>query len=127
MKSWTRPLDWTNLVLGGYLLFVPLFTKDSENAASVWVAELFGIAIVSIALWALAQPGSAAAEWTQATAGALLVLSPFVFGYTDLTGAAWNDYIVGAAVALLALSALPAANRGEHSHASRTHERIDEQ
>jgi hypothetical protein len=111
MKSWTRPLDWTNLILGVYLLFVPLFTQDSGDAASIWVAELFGAGIILVALWALAQPGSGAAEWTQATLGVLLVIAPFVFGYTDLAGAAWNDYIVGALVAVLGLAALPAVNR----------------
>jgi len=31
MKAWTRWQDWTNAVLGAYMLFVPLFTLVSSS------------------------------------------------------------------------------------------------
>jgi hypothetical protein len=70
-----------------------------------------GTIVVLVAIWALAQPTATAAEWTQAIAGVLLAFAPPALSYTDLTGAAWNAYVVCALIAVLALSALPAANR----------------
>jgi membrane associated rhomboid family serine protease len=121
MRQWSRWQDWTNAALGAYVLFVPLFTRDSEGGATVWAAEIFGALIVLVALWALAQPASSAAEWTQAALGALYALAPFYLGYTDLPGAAWNAYIVGALVLVLALWALPQVSRLAKSP---EHERI---
>ncbi|WP_051579879.1 SPW repeat domain-containing protein [Pseudonocardia acaciae] len=120
----TRWLDWTNLLLGLYVLFVPLFTLDSENGSTIWTAEVLGAVVALTAIWALAQPASAAAEWTLASAGVLLLIAPFVLSYTHLTGAAWNAYVVGAVVAVLALSALPSVKRlggGSSSGAGRTY------
>ena len=107
-KRW---LDSVNLLLGLYLLFVPLSTLDSASGSTIWVAEVMGTIVVLVAIWALARPAATAAEWTQAIAGVLLVSAPPTLSYTELTGAAWNAYVVGALVAVLALSALPAANR----------------
>jgi hypothetical protein len=107
-KRW---LDSVNLLLGLYLLFVPLFTANSENGSTIWVAEVMGAIVLLVAIWALVRPASTTAEWTQATAGVVLALAPLMFAYTQLAGAAWHAYIVGAAVAVLALSALPAAKQ----------------
>jgi hypothetical protein len=106
-KRW---LDSSNLVLGLYLLFVPLFTVNSA-ASTIWVAEVMGAIVALVAIWALVQPASTGAEWTQAVAGVVLAFAPVVFSYTQLAGAAWNAYLVGGIVAVLALSALPAAIR----------------
>jgi hypothetical protein len=107
-KRW---LDSANLLLGLYLLFVPLFTLNSANGSTIWVAEAMGAIVVLVAIWAMVRPASVAAEWTQAAVGAVLAFAPLASSYTELVGAAWNAYIVGAAVAVLALSALPAANQ----------------
>lgn len=107
-KRW---LDAVNLVLGLYLLFVPLFTANSADGSTIWVAEVMGGIVLLVAIWALVRPGSSAAEWTQAVAGVLLAFAPLLFSYTGLAGAAWNAYAVGAVVLVLALTALPAAKR----------------
>jgi hypothetical protein len=93
------------------LLFVPLFTVDSGNGSTIWVAEVMGAVVILVAVWALVRPASTAVEWTQAAAGVVLAFAPLVFSYTQLAGAAWHASIVGAAVAVLALSALPAARQ----------------
>jgi hypothetical protein len=107
-KRW---LDSVNLLLGLYLLIVPLFTLNDASGSTIWVAEVMGTIVILLAIWALAQPAATAAEWTQAIAGVMVVLAPPALSYTQLTAAAWNAYVVGALIAVLALSALPAANR----------------
>lgn len=111
MRKWTRPQDWTNASLGTYMLFVPSFTANSPDNATIWAAEVLGGLIVLTALWALAAPRSQGAEWTNATLGGLLFVAPWLFGYADLGGAAGNAWVVGALVASLSLWALGPARR----------------
>ncbi len=103
--------DWANAVLGVYAMCVPFFTLDSSNSYTVWSAEIFGLLIVLVAFWALAQPESKAAPWTQVVVGVLFALAPLLFGYTELAGAAGNAYGVGALVVLCALWTVPATSR----------------
>ena len=125
MKT-TRWIDWTNLALGNYLLCVPLLTTNSTNGSTVWVATSFGLFIIAAAILALAQKARLAAEWTQVVDGALLAACPIIFGFTELTGAAWNAYVIGVLVALLALCALPSAKRTQSvSGPARTRERLN--
>ncbi len=58
----TRWQDWSNLVLGSDALCNPAFTTKAGNDSTIWSAETFGLAIIAIAVWALAQPQSKAAE-----------------------------------------------------------------
>ena len=111
MKTWNRWQDWTNALLGAYAMCVPLVTIDSEDNYTVWSAEIFGLLIIGVALWALAQPQSKAAPWTQALVGALFALAPLMFGYTELSGASGNAYVIGSLVALLALWTVPSTTR----------------
>jgi hypothetical protein len=126
MQRWTRWTDWTNVVLGVYLMCVPLFTVDSDGS-TVWVAELVGVTVALVGIWGLGQPDSLAAQGSNVSLGAGLVSAPFVFGYTELTGAAWNAYGVGATVAVLALCAVPMARRaraGRQIAAAAPHDRL---
>ncbi|OBH16145.1 SPW repeat domain-containing protein [Mycolicibacter sinensis] len=117
-----RWMDWTNLALGLYLLCVPLFTANSGNGSTIWVAEVGGATILLLAIWALAAPSQSTAEWAQSIVGVCVLVSPFAFSYAELSGAAWNAYTVGAAVAALALTGLPAVKRNRSS--ARTPERV---
>ena len=120
MRKWTRWTDWANVVLGVYLMLVPLFAADTADNATVYVAELLGAAIALVGLWALAQPDSSAPEWTNAILGAVLIAAPFLFSYAHVTSASWNAYTVGTAVVVLALLAVPMASRaGAGAAASR--------
>jgi uncharacterized membrane protein HdeD (DUF308 family) len=122
----TRWIDWTNLALGTYLLCVPLFTTNSTNGSTVWVATSFGLFIIAAAILALARRKRLAAEWTQVVDGALLAACPIIFGFTELTSAAWNAYVIGVVVALLALCTLPSATRARNvSGPARTRERLN--
>jgi len=69
--------------------------------------------IAAAGLWSLAQPDSVASEYLHAVLGALLLISPWVLSYSDLTGAAWTSWVAGALTIVVGLAALPAAN-AEH-------------
>lgn len=51
-------------------------------------------------------------DWAILVLGMWLILSPFFFGYVSVSAAAWNAFAAGAAIALLAASALWAPSFG---------------
>ena len=105
MKAWRRFEDWANVVLGAYLFFVPFIV--AANAASAWNVYIVGVLILCVALYALAQPDSKGAEWTNVVLGAWMIIAPFVLSSGSLAGAmAINAYVVGVLVIVLAGIAL---------------------
>jgi multisubunit Na+/H+ antiporter MnhE subunit len=120
MKAWIRWQDWTNVVLGAWLVVAPWALGTTSDDASSWNAWIVGSLVALVALWALAAPDSAAAEWTNVALGAWLIVAPFALAFTGVDEAAWNAWIVGAGVAGLALWAMPrlrATNRRRDSGA----------
>ena len=95
--------DWANLLLGAWLFISPWILRSSGiyNRDAWWVGAL----IFLVAVWALAMPAAAVAEWSNILLGAGLFIAPWVLGYLTLT-AAWNAWIVGALVFILAIWAL---------------------
>jgi hypothetical protein len=111
MKTWHRWQDWTVLVVGVLAALSPIVV--STDAAALWTLIVFGVLIAGTALWSLAQPGSVASEYVHAVLGVLLFISPWVFGYADMVGAAWTSWIAGVLTAAVGLAAVPAA-QSEH-------------
>ena len=124
MQTWRRWQDWTNATIALWLLFAPFVLGTSDTGVVVGSEITMGVLIGSTALYALSKPASQGAQWTNALFGAALFFAPWMFGYSGVAGAAWNDWILGATVATLALSALPSAGRAGKtvSTKSRTHE-----
>ena len=111
-KAWTRWQDWAEVVLGVVVLLAPLVVNTS-NAAR-WTMIVLGALIAIDGLVSLARPAMVYGEWFQIVLGALLFISPFVMGYTNLTGAAWTSWIAGVLVVAAGALAMPAANTAHH-------------
>lgn len=117
-KRFVRWEDWTNLVAGIYVALVPVMYATVTGASiNAWVT---GPVIVVIALVALAAPRLRSVEWLQLVAGAWLFIAPWAVSFTATTAAAWNAWIVGAVVVILAIVRLAeqasAAGRVTTSH-----------
>lgn len=97
--------DWVNLLLGIWLFIAPFFGIGGINEAAIWNSYISGLAIVIFAWVALARPHRWE-EWTNLVIGAWLIIAPFVLGFTEQTGAMWNQIIVGLLVAADALWAV---------------------
>jgi uncharacterized membrane protein HdeD (DUF308 family) len=110
-RSWHRWQDWAALVIGVLTLLSPIVV--STDATALWTLIVFGVVIAATALWSLAQPGSVASEYVHAVLGVLLFISPWVLGYSDLSGASWTSWVAGVLTVAVGLAALPAAN-AEH-------------
>lgn len=106
--------DWANLVLGIWLLFVPSIFGLTTSAA--WTTYAVGTLVTIDSLWAMGAPESKTPEWFNILIGAFYFVSPGLYGYTDVPSAAWTAWLVGTALTLLAVLALP---KEEADHAEK--------
>ena len=105
-RPWTRWSDWVNLAAGIVLFISPWYSATWRYAPSSWNAWILGVAIVLVALWALAAPGSPIPEWINLVLGAWVFISPWVLGFVGLVGIAWSSWVIGAVVVLLSAWAI---------------------
>ncbi|NYI83017.1 uncharacterized membrane protein HdeD (DUF308 family) [Saccharopolyspora hordei] len=108
VKPWVRWQDWAGVVLGAYLVLGTLWTPTDTAAMSAMI--VLGALLVVASVWSLAMPGSVMSEYCHMLLGALLFISPWVLGYSELTGASWTSWIVGVLAVLAGAAALPEAN-----------------
>jgi len=67
----------------------------TTSTAALWTLIVFGVLFAATALWSLASPGSVASEYVHVALGVLLFISPWVFAYSGLGGAAWTSWVAG--------------------------------
>jgi hypothetical protein len=124
-RRWHRWQDWGNLILGVWLFIAPWIWHSTTIVAagstdSGWNAWILGVIITVMALWALAAPKVSAPEWINAIAGIWLFIAPWALGFHRVTHAsAWNQWIVGVIVFVLAVWVIGAL-RGTHQSRQRT-------
>lgn len=107
-KAWTRWQDWAEVVIGVLVLLSPLVVETST--AAMWTMIVLGALIALDGLASLARPSMVYGEWFQIVLGALLFISPWVMGYSDLSGASWASWIGGLLTIAAGAAAMPAAN-----------------
>lgn len=103
MKARSRWPDGLNLVLAVWVFLSPWLLSTSGMAAAAWSSWLLAIAVAVIAVIGLAVPRATVDEGAGIVAGAALFLSPWLFGFADVSRAATNSWLVGTAVLLLSL------------------------
>jgi hypothetical protein len=103
--------DWANLILAVWLFFSPwilgfAMPSGAGGAAAAsnasWDSWVLGAAIFAVAATALFRL-QAWEEWVIAVLGIWLFLAPFLLLFTNVPGAAWTHWIVGALVVILAV------------------------
>jgi hypothetical protein len=107
-RAWARPHDWAEVVLGVVAALSPIWVSTSN--AAMWTMIVLGVLVAVDGLASLTSPGMVYGEGIQIVLGVLLFLSPWVMGYSGMTGAAWTSWIVGGLTALIGAAALPVAN-----------------
>lgn len=114
--SRNRPQDWMNLVLGIWLFVSPWVLgyaggTTTNGAASImagnaaWNAWILGVLVVLNSAWSLSQlePWK---EGINQIMGAWIFAAPWALNFTRLSAAAWDQWLTGAAIFLVALSCL---------------------
>jgi hypothetical protein len=96
--------DWANLILAVWLFLSPWILgfaaargADPAAANASWNAWLFGIVIGVIAAVAIARLQKWE-EWVNAILGVWLFVAPWALGFSGLSNATWDHWIVGALV-----------------------------
>jgi hypothetical protein len=107
-RAWTRWQDWAEVVLGVVAVLSPLWLTTDSTVT--WTLIVLGALILIDGLVSLAMPGVVMGEYVQIVLGVLLFVSPWVMGFTAMTGAMWSAFIIGALTAIAGAVALPAAN-----------------
>src|SRR5262249_31129491 len=93
-------IDWINLVLAIILFVSPWVLGFPAGVASV-NAMIAGLVIGVIAIGALVSFAQWE-EWVTLVLGLWSLISPWILGFSDATGATWVHVIIGLAVAILA-------------------------
>jgi uncharacterized membrane protein HdeD (DUF308 family) len=95
MTAWRRWQDYATIVLGVLLFVSPfVFSDTSQSTASV-TAYVLGVLIVLSGLLAAAMARANATEWIPVILGVITFISPWVFGFSAVTGVAWAAWVVG--------------------------------
>lgn len=116
-KQWTRWQDWGAVVLGVVAGLSVLWWRLDTTDNAFWSLLAFGVLLLAGGLWSLAMPGSVASEYVHVGLGLLLFVSPWVLGYSELTGAAWTSWVIGVLVVVVGASAIPVASAAHHGMA----------
>lgn len=107
-RAWARPHDWAEVVLG--VVAAVSFLWVDTDSKTMWTMVVLGGLIALDGLLSLAMPGLVYGEGLQIVLGALLVISPWVMGYTGLTAASLSSWILGGLTVVVGASALRVAN-----------------
>lgn len=102
---------WRNmlqLTVGCWLIASPFFLGFLSEPTASATTSCFGAAIALVSLLSIAKP-LAWEEWANLALSAMLILSPWIFGFvTRSETATWNALASGTAMAVLAVNALGA-------------------
>jgi len=95
--------DWTNVLLGAWLVVTPLMGIGLIGDVAAINSYLIGSAVVILSFAAIAFP-QLWEEYTNIILGLWLIVSPFVLGFANLTGPMLNQIIVGILIGSVALA-----------------------
>ena len=111
MKLSARWQDWVALVAGVYAVLSPIWTATETSAT--WTMIALGGLLALAAACSIVAPDAVVSEWTHVGLGVLLVISPWVAQFAEITAMAWTAWAVGAVAIVMGLWALP-DSRQEH-------------
>ncbi len=111
-RGWRREgaIDWVNLFLAAALALSPWLGGYADSAAATWTAVLLAALVAAVALAALLS-FARWEEWLNAAFGALIVVAPWLVGFSDVAAAMWWHVVTGAVIAALALYEISIENR----------------
>lgn len=94
--------DAANLVLGAWLFVSPWALNYATNQTAAWNAWVVG-AVIAVAALAALIAFQKWEEWVNAALAGWLIVSPYILAFSTNTTVTWNQFVVGALVAVLAI------------------------
>lgn len=108
-RSAYRAPNWLMLVLGIWLFISPWVIAATGGIWS-WNAWAVGVLVVISSFAALSRVAEWE-EWINLILGIWLFVSPWVLGFAGNTVAAWDSFLVGVAIVLVAIWGIVAARQ----------------
>ena len=102
MRAQTGWKTGLTMVLAAWLFVSPWIVVPTTLVASI-NAWIVGAVIFIVAMAAMRAPRPDDVKWLNVILGAWVFVAPWVLGFAGVLGAAWNAWIIGAAIALLAV------------------------
>jgi uncharacterized membrane protein HdeD (DUF308 family) len=113
MSTRNRWEDWTSIVAGIVLFVTPFLFNGTAITSAAWTAYVGGVLLVLVGAYNLTRSSDRAGEWVEGLIGVLLILSPFVLGFTAASTMAWSAWIIGIVAVLLAGAVLFVESRDQ--------------
>jgi uncharacterized membrane protein HdeD (DUF308 family) len=111
MTAWRRWQDYATIIFGVALFVTPFVFGDTSQTTATTTAYILGVLLVLAGLVSAAMREANAVEWIPVILGVVTFISPFVFGFTAVTGIAWAAWVLGVLTVISAGSLVLAANR----------------
>jgi len=113
--------DWTNVLLGVWLVVAPLIGIGVINDVAAINSYVVGAAVAVFAYAAISHE-DLWKEYTNLVLGLWLIAAPFFLNFTNLVGPTYNQIIAGVLIASIAVAAVlqksPTTGEGHgHGHA----------
>ncbi|MFV2060075.1 MAG: SPW repeat protein [Gammaproteobacteria bacterium] len=103
MKTKQRWQDWTVFVLGLWLVASPFIGIGVNNDVAAINSYTVGSVVIIISLLAITKP-EIWEEYINIALGAWLLISPFVLGFSNISGPTSNQIFIGLLITLSALA-----------------------
>jgi len=94
--------DWTNILLGSWLLLTPFFGIGGFTDVAAFNSYLTGTAVAVFAIAALARP-LMWEEYINLALGVWLIAAPFILGFSSQVGPTLNQVFVGLLIGSISL------------------------
>ena len=112
-----RSASAANVLLGIWLIVSPwVFGYSAAGGAAIWNSVVAGALIVILAANRVGSPHTGSGlSWTNFLLGLWTIASPWIYVYERQSSALWDNVVLGAAVAVLAIWS-GSATAVEHRH-----------
>lgn len=103
--------DWTTVVLGVLLFVTPFVFGDTGQGLAAWTAYVGGVLLVLSGILNASLKDVRPTELIPVVLGVLLVLAPWVLGFTAVAAIAWSAWVAGILAILVAGSVMVSRTR----------------
>jgi SPW repeat len=95
--AFRRWQDWAVIAIGVVVFATPFVSGETSNGNSTNSAYVLGALVAGAGLLAaFMESQSRFVAWIVAALGVILFFTPWLFGFTAVTGVAWVSWIAGA-------------------------------
>ena len=114
MEKWTRWQVWLALLAGAYAALSPVWTETDTTATRTMV--VLGVVTAGVSLWSLMTSEDRFSEYAVMIMGVLLIASPWVMGFDNLSTMRLTAVITGAVAIVAGILAMPQVEDRMHLH-----------